>query len=969
MIINATNLSELYDALANATGGETIELAPGDYGDLVINGKSGFDTVFNSEVTLISADPENPAVFSKLTVEDAANITLDGVIIDYSFQQGDPLWTRAANVTDSSNITIRNSTFDGDLAQGVSNIDDGYGTGVGLSTRGSTKITIENNEFFDFHRGMTTTESSEIIVRGNDIHSIRSDGMNFSQVSDVLIEGNYVHDFSGSLKSSDHRDMLQFHTNNTDTPSTNITIRGNHFDIGEGDYTQSILMRNEEVDGGRAGEELFYQNVLIEDNVIVNGHTIGIRVGETDGLIIRNNSVLHADGAVQDGADQSVEIPRITVASDSINVSITRNITSDISGIPEPHDWVVHNNVLVQDQDPLADGYYADVFITTSLTPEGTAHEFLAVPGSVLDLVNAGAEATHDFNNNPELNARFHMTQSEDNAALYPFDASASTGLTRDLPEGTVFTWTFSDGTVLEGESVSHHFSRGGLYDVALSVIQPDGQTDQNSIVVSILGSNVVSYNTSNGLMTYEHIQDAQNELSAATTEPGIRTEQQGVAFSIAREHVVDIIGQDELTISLTLQGGLSQDSGEIMRLHGSFILAVDSNGEVVLHTFTQDGARTQLITSNANINDGAEHNVEVQLQNGVLEINVDGATLASAEMTSTLSGLDGHDLVFGSPWGGDNFESVISNLDITVNASDFAEADIPYVQPVQPEEPEVLSPAQATEETPPQLMILPQAERERAQQEGIPPLSEVPSAIMPDGVSLGGRGVTFQIDREDADAILGRDAFSISLQLTADGPDSAGEVMRLHQSFVTAVTADGEFFLQAFTQDGNHIQLTTQGADLKDREPHDIRVTLNEGYLDITVDGTSLARTEMTSPLANEGSHDLVLGNPWGRDNFEGVVTGLDLTVIESRTEAVSSFNNILATFVPSNETATSQLDSEAALFSEGNIPGTTNSTLNRAQTGTATSERVDYFKFSSEEWSSHMENQLINGSDTSFG
>ena len=86
--------------------------------------------------------------------------------------------------------------------------------------------------------------------------------------------------------------MIQFWTNGTTSPSTNITISENFLDSGNGEWTQSIFMRNEAVDSQGAGTEMFYQNVLIENNVIYNAHTHGITVGEADGLIIRNNTIL-----------------------------------------------------------------------------------------------------------------------------------------------------------------------------------------------------------------------------------------------------------------------------------------------------------------------------------------------------------------------------------------------------------------------------------------------------------------------------------------------------------------------------------------------------------------------------------------------------------------------------------------------------------------------------------------------------
>ena len=255
--ITVSSLAELNTALSGAQGGETILLEGGDYGELFLTAKSGFDYAYPENVTIASADPNAPAIFSQVDVRDAGNLTFDGIVFDYEFEAGDEIYYRPFSFSGSSDITIKNSVFDGDLAHGVSEVSDGYGYAIGLSFRGSEGITIENTEFFEFHRGLTVSESSDVIVRENNIHSIRMDGINFAEIDGVLIEGNEIHNFRGSPNSLDHSDLIQFWTNGTDQPSKNITIRNNLLDIGSGTETQSIFMRNDLVDRGLAGDEFF----------------------------------------------------------------------------------------------------------------------------------------------------------------------------------------------------------------------------------------------------------------------------------------------------------------------------------------------------------------------------------------------------------------------------------------------------------------------------------------------------------------------------------------------------------------------------------------------------------------------------------------------------------------------------------------------------------------------------------------
>ncbi|MFN3938918.1 MAG: right-handed parallel beta-helix repeat-containing protein, partial [Gemmobacter sp.] len=171
------------------------------------------------------------------------------------FKEGDIYNLRPFEVQSSTNVTIRNSLFDGDVASGRGELADGYGTAIGLTVRDSKGITVEGNEFSVWWRGLTVSNTKDVTVSGNEIHDMRSDGMNFADVQGVLIENNYIHDFRLSPLSGDHPDMIQFWTAGTTEPSTDIIIRNNTLDIGDGSWTQSIFMRNEMVDTGKAGAE------------------------------------------------------------------------------------------------------------------------------------------------------------------------------------------------------------------------------------------------------------------------------------------------------------------------------------------------------------------------------------------------------------------------------------------------------------------------------------------------------------------------------------------------------------------------------------------------------------------------------------------------------------------------------------------------------------------------------------------
>ena len=252
------------------------------------------------------------------------NLSFDSVIFDYVSAAGAVTFEQPFRIDGgSSNISISNSVFDGDLAHGGASIDNGYGMGYGLHVSFATDITVTNNEFFNWLRAGVFTKVDNINLIDNDVHSIRSDGFNFAEVNNVLIDGNYIHDFIANMESGDHADMIQFWTTSTTSPSTNIVIRDNILNSGGGDWTQSIFMRNEMVDTGEAGKEMFYRNILIEDNVIYNAHAHGITVGETDHLTIRNNTILHNAAS---GGNALVYVPTIYSSDASTDVTVINNI-------------------------------------------------------------------------------------------------------------------------------------------------------------------------------------------------------------------------------------------------------------------------------------------------------------------------------------------------------------------------------------------------------------------------------------------------------------------------------------------------------------------------------------------------------------------------------------------------------------------------------------------------------------------
>lgn len=360
--MEVTGPEDLSAILSAVIPGAVLRLAPGAYGSLVLRGGGGRT---GAPITLMAANPAQPPLFAGMDIRDAAHLVLQGLHFDYTFTPGDPLWIQPFVILGGTGITVSGCQFDGDAARDGSAADAGYSNGQGLAVTGVQGLLVENCEIRRFHRGLVVALSTDVRVAGCHLHELRSDGMNFIQVGQVAVSGNHIHDFDVPPEGEDHPDMIQFWTEGTDTPSTDIVIRGNLLDSGRGRFTQSIFMRNELVDTGRAGQAMFYRNVLIEENLIANAHLHGITVGETQGLTIRQNTVLRNPRSEGSADNPSLWTPVINVSAAARDVTITGNIVASVNGHDSQAGWRVADNLLVQDRTRMEPNFYDAVFTGT----------------------------------------------------------------------------------------------------------------------------------------------------------------------------------------------------------------------------------------------------------------------------------------------------------------------------------------------------------------------------------------------------------------------------------------------------------------------------------------------------------------------------------------------------------------------------------------------------------------------------
>jgi parallel beta-helix repeat protein len=298
--INVSSASGLESALRGANSGDTILLASGNYGNVDVGGRN-----FSSDVTIRS---NGGAVISNMEVNNASGITI-------------------------SNLTFRGSS-------------SGYGQGTGIRVSSSDDITIENSSFSGFTRGIQIWNVDNLDILNNDLSNISYDGMVLGHVHGLLIQGNEVV-MNSNPGLDNHKDIIQVYNQGAVAPSSDIVIRNNSL-WADDPQTHGIFMGNIDAAGGLKSSE-FYSDVLIENNTIRNNMPLGIAIGPTDDLTIRNNVVLrHPDGEGGSG-----RAPRIVVNPSADDVTITGNTThsepsaatgTNWASVAKPGGWTISGN-------------------------------------------------------------------------------------------------------------------------------------------------------------------------------------------------------------------------------------------------------------------------------------------------------------------------------------------------------------------------------------------------------------------------------------------------------------------------------------------------------------------------------------------------------------------------------------------------------------------------------------------------
>lgn len=382
-IHNVSTNSELLNAFAIAApGDEIIGAAGSNLGDLTLSGRN-----FASYVRLTSADPFNRCVLTHLNLSNCSYIDVDGVALTYTYQTGDVASFRPFSVINSHHMMVHNCVNTGGMGP------SGYGTGEGFFWQNVDDWWEEDNYTTGYRKASNHVACNRGSVRRNEFYNIRLDAMNFAEVQDLDIEHNYIHDHRADPNSTEHRDGIQFHSNNKTIQCKRVNIRYNRIDIGDGDWTQCILVNNEAVNSNGAGVGMIHEDFVIEENLLYCRHHHAITAESCARLTIRKNTIVQAVPNLALAHNQNrtngTEDPQINVGGQfNSSVTIDSNVTT---GISNTAGFTVTNNVIVnvnQGQDYTTS--YENIKTVSGSQANPVANDWTVKLGGQVDLAGAG---------------------------------------------------------------------------------------------------------------------------------------------------------------------------------------------------------------------------------------------------------------------------------------------------------------------------------------------------------------------------------------------------------------------------------------------------------------------------------------------------------------------------------------------------------------------------------------------------
>ncbi len=302
----------LWTVVKAAHPGDVVLMAPGAYPPVALNAM-----VFAAPgITLRPADSSRPPVLASLTLNGSQGVRISGLEIDYTGT--------------GFGVTIAGSARIHAEALNIHSKPGTYG-GNGLLFRDASDVSIVNSEVHDLGTGISHIDSAGVLISGNVVHAIQSDGIRGGGSSSLEISHNLLYDFNP--QPTDHPDAIQLWATKANPRPGPIRITDNVVVRAPGQRPQS-----QGIFGGGA------HDMTISGNMLLGTMFNGISVADVQTAIIDHNfvqgfkdmwsgiNIRNADGVdVHDNFANSVNLdPQAT------HVSQARNGTLPMANVVDP---------------------------------------------------------------------------------------------------------------------------------------------------------------------------------------------------------------------------------------------------------------------------------------------------------------------------------------------------------------------------------------------------------------------------------------------------------------------------------------------------------------------------------------------------------------------------------------------------------------------------------------------------------
>lgn len=355
MAIITADTGNFQAKLAALKPGDTMKLAAGDYGRLVL---ANLD--FGAGATIQGGS------FSGIALSRVSGLNIDGATVNLKPTTTSDNNSQAIRIWSSDHVAITNSKVTGGLAingvaQSAKSLDAsgnvlGLPAGKGINVESSRNVLIENNDISLFHKGVTFSDVTNLTITGNDIHELRTTPISGAAVAGLVITANHSWDsrpwnFGGN---GDHGDRIHIWTDTTAT--TGVVIADNLLEQGNGQAMLGIYLD----DNGRG---LGFPDAVITGNTLIDGQGQGILLENVSGTVTGNTLIWSGTGTAQNNT------PRIQVTAKSHDIVFADN-RGDVAMVAGVHDlqfWRQSGNFTFDAQMTAADrlSITRDLTVTT----------------------------------------------------------------------------------------------------------------------------------------------------------------------------------------------------------------------------------------------------------------------------------------------------------------------------------------------------------------------------------------------------------------------------------------------------------------------------------------------------------------------------------------------------------------------------------------------------------------------------